>query len=168
MTLRCQESVPLLGPYLDGELEAEDRAWVDEHLGGCAACRTRKALLAAQRDAIRNHVVARAAGADLSRLTTAVMQRVSRQRPSPPVSVWGRELWRAHRVRISTAAALAVAASVAAIVAIRPLGRGAPAASQPVAQIVSIDEVDFVDRPGMVLQSGQTAIIWLSKDQAQP
>ena len=31
--------------------------------------------------------------------------------------------------------------------------------------MVSVDDVDFVDRPGMVLQSGQTAIIWLSPER---
>jgi anti-sigma factor RsiW len=167
MTLRCEDSVPLLGPYLDGELDPADRAWLADHLATCGACRERKALIAAQRDAIREHVVARAAGADLSRLSRNVLERVARQRPSAPVSVWGTEMWRAHRVRISAAAALALAASVAAIVALRLPGRR-EAALDPFAQLVSIDAVDFVDRPGMVLQSGQTAIIWLSKDQAHP
>jgi len=52
MKRRCEESVPLLGPWIDGELAAEDVAWLAEHAGCCEACSARKALLEAQRDAV--------------------------------------------------------------------------------------------------------------------
>jgi len=50
---RCPEIVPLLGPLLDGALPEDDRAWVEDHLCGCPSCRDRKALIAAQAEAIR-------------------------------------------------------------------------------------------------------------------
>jgi hypothetical protein len=111
-------------------------------------------------------VIGKAAHADLSKVTAAVLARVARQRRSPPVSVWSSELWRAHRLRISTAAAVALAASIAAIALVRPFGRGAPTKVPSGGQLVSIDDVDFAGRHGMVLQSGETAIIWLSQERS--
>ena len=67
MKRRCEESVPLLGPWIDGELADEDSAWLAEHVGCCETCSARKALLEAQRDAVREAVVARAACADPAR-----------------------------------------------------------------------------------------------------
>jgi anti-sigma factor RsiW len=164
VTLRCEECAVLLSARIDGELDETDAFWVDEHLASCTACRTRKTLLEAQRDAIREHVETRAARADLARLTSAVMERVARQRPSAPLSVRSRELWWAHRRRVPAAAGLALAASIAAVVVLRPAPRPAPAEAPP-AQVASVDEVDFAGRPFIVLQSGQTAIIWLSQER---
>jgi anti-sigma factor RsiW len=47
MTDHCLDAIPLLGPRLDGELPAEDAAWLDEHVQGCVLCQERKALLVA-------------------------------------------------------------------------------------------------------------------------
>jgi anti-sigma factor RsiW len=165
VTLRCEECAVLLSAAMDGELDATDRLWVEEHLVSCRGCRERKALLEAQRDAIRAHVVGRAARADLSPVTSAVLERVARQPQSPPLSVRGRELWWAHRRRVPAAAAFALAACLAAVVVLRPARRGTPGDATPGAQIASVDEVDFAGRPGMVLQSGQTAIIWLPQER---
>ena len=76
------------------------------------------------------------------------------------------ELWRAHKTRFSVVAALAAAASVALAVGLRspariPVPPGGPGL------MVSVDDVDFMDRPGMVLQSGQMAVIWLSPERGQ-
>lgn len=35
---KCQECVDLLTDYLDGNLEAEVKGRLDEHLAGCAPC----------------------------------------------------------------------------------------------------------------------------------
>ncbi len=43
----------LIGAYLDGELEAAERARADEHLTGCGACRAEMADVALARSAVR-------------------------------------------------------------------------------------------------------------------
>ncbi|MFN8178292.1 MAG: zf-HC2 domain-containing protein [bacterium] len=48
MSEHCREIEPLLSPYVDGELSADDRRRVEAHLAGCEACR---ATLAAWREA---------------------------------------------------------------------------------------------------------------------
>jgi anti-sigma factor RsiW len=166
MKQRCQESVPLLGPWLDGELREEDRLWLEEHVGCCPTCTARKALLEAQRDALREAVVRRAADADLSALADAVLSRVLRD-PEPArllrIRVWGTEMWRAHRTRISAGAALAVAACLAVVAIVAPRRSGDPAATLLAARMpgASVDEVDFENHEGAVLQAGQTTVIWV-------
>jgi len=170
MNRRCEESLPLLGPWIDGELPAEDRSWLSEHVAGCAACGTRKALLAAQRDAIRDSVVQRASRADLSGVADAVLARVAEERPPAQVirlRVWGEEMWRAHRASISAAAGLAVAASVALFAVLSPsrTEQKAPiliADARTPATIV--EAIDFENHEGAVLQSGQTTVIWVDDD----
>ncbi|HKB77120.1 MAG TPA: zf-HC2 domain-containing protein [Myxococcales bacterium] len=168
MKRRCEESVPLLGPWIDGELAAEDVAWLAEHAGCCEACSARKALLEAQRDAVREAVVARAASADLSGLADAVMARVREDRAPAPVvrlRVWGTETWRAHRTRISAAAGLAMAASLAAVALFSPPRTDPPATGPLLADArppnATVEVIDFESPQGAVFQAGQTTVIWV-------
>ena len=169
MRRRCEESVPLLGPWIDGELADEDRAWLEEHVRECAACATRRLLLEATRDAVRETVTARAASADLSRVADAVLARVKEDRPPANVvrlQVWGTEMWRAHRGAISAAAGLAAAACVAALALLVPL-RGEPSRPTLLADarpLTTLEQIDFENHEGAVLQSGDTTVIWIDDD----
>jgi len=170
MKRRCEESVPLLGPWMDGELQEEDRVWLAEHISCCESCAARLALLAAQRDAIRETVVRKAASADLSRVADAVLARVLKERDPAPVlrlRVWGAEMWRERRGIVSAAAGLAVAASVAAVAMLSLLPRDSrPGPLLAAARLVpaNVEEVDFENHEGAVLQSGQTTVIWIDDD----
>jgi len=170
MKRRCEESVPLLGPFLDGELLEEDRAWVAEHAAGCDACAARLTLLAAQRDALREAVVRRAAPADLSRIADAVLARVERERAPAPVlrlRVWGTEMWRERRGRISAAAGLAVAASLAVVALLSPFQSASvkgPLLADARNSGTTVEEIDFENHEGAVMQSGQTTVIWVDDD----
>jgi len=171
MKRRCEESVPLLGPWIDGELAAEDSAWLAEHVDCCKACSARKALLEAQRDAVREAVVGKAASADLSGLADAVLARLQNDQSPAPVlrlRVWGTETWRAHRTRISAAAGLAVAASLALVAIFSPLRRDTPGRGPLLADArgpnTTVEEVDFESHEGAVLQAGQTTVIWVDDD----
>jgi anti-sigma factor RsiW len=169
MKRRCEESVPLLGPWIDGELADEDRAWLEEHVRDCTACATRKLLLEATRDAVRETVTRRAASADLSRVADAVLARVKDDRPPANVvrfEVWGTEMWRAHRAAISTVAGLAAAACVAVIALLVPL-RSEPRRPTLLADarpLTTLEQIDFENHEGAVLQSGDTTVIWIDDD----
>ena len=81
MTTRCVDVVPLLGPLLDGALPSDDREWVEDHLLGCGKCGDRKSLIAAQGQAIREVIGARAAAASFQGFTDRVLARVSSEPP---------------------------------------------------------------------------------------
>jgi anti-sigma factor RsiW len=166
MMARCEESVPLLGPWIDGELEESDRAWLVDHVRGCDSCAQRKLLLEAQRSALREQISQRAEKIDLSRLSAVVLARIERerQRPNPwtALAVWLEEIWGARRLPISLATGAALAGVVAATFL---LHRPPPPREQALVQLVSVDTVDFITQPGVVLQSGQTSIIWLTSDR---
>jgi anti-sigma factor RsiW len=164
---RCEEVVPLLGPLRDGALAEDDRAWVEEHLLGCASCRDRLALIAAQAQALREVITRRAGELDLGGLAERVMARVRAERPrlAERAPVWGREMWWAHRGALTAGGGLALAACVAAAVLFLP-------ARSDRAELLAdnspqVEEVDFGTRDGAVLQlPRQTTVIWMSDDRA--
>ena len=174
----CKEIVPLLSAHADAELSPGEREPVAQHLPGCAACRERLAFFAAQGAALRERVVARAAGADFSRLTDRVMARVGssssgdqRPRAAERLSLWSREMWGAHRAMMAAAGSFALAACLALAVLLQP-ARPDDFAQQ--AELLSdaaqsqVDEVDFGTHDGAVMRlSDKTEVIWLGEDHAQ-
>jgi anti-sigma factor RsiW len=170
MKRRCEETVPILGPWLDGELADEDRVWVEEHVSECDACGRRKALLAAARDAIRESVARRAASADLSRVAETVLARIKNDRGADNVvrlRVWATEMWRAHRSGVIAAASLAAAACVAIAVLLSPVRSDTRhdvtllADARP---FTTLEQIDFENHEGAVMQSGDTTVIWIDDD----
>jgi len=165
---RCEEIVPLLGPRLDGALPDDDRDWVDDHVRGCAGCRDREALLAAQARAIRESVVARGAQVDLAGFSDRVLARVQqdqRGHAGERTRIWGQEMWWAHKRLFATGSGLALAACMAlAVLLVRP----APADDLLLADnSPQVEEIDFGTHDGAVLQlPGQTTVIWMSEDRS--
>jgi anti-sigma factor RsiW len=164
---RCEEVVPLLGPLYDAALADDDRAWVDDHLRGCSSCRDRLALLAAQAQALREALAARAARLDLSGFSDRVLRRVrsARAPAAGRAPVWAREMWWAHRGAFTAASGLAVAACLLLAVFFAPSRTddiGLLAENSP-----QVEEVDFGTGDGALLQlPRQTTVIWMSDDRA--
>jgi anti-sigma factor RsiW len=165
---RCEDVIPLIGPLLDGALGAGDRAWVDEHVRGCAACSGRRALLLAQAQALRDALRARSAALSLTGFSDRVLARVREQqkpRVAEQAQVWGREMWWAHRGVLTAGSGLALAACMALFTLLLP-----PASADDGPGIADnspqVEEVDFGTRDGAVLQLGrETTVIWMSDDR---
>ncbi|HET9752215.1 MAG TPA: zf-HC2 domain-containing protein [Myxococcales bacterium] len=165
---RCEDVAPLIGPLLDGALGAGDRARVEEHVRGCAACGGQRALLLAQAQALRDAVRARAAALPLTGFSDRVLARVREQqkfRIGEQAPVWGREMWWAHRGILTAGSGLALAACMALFVFLQPAvsaGDGAALADNS----PQVEEVDFGTHDGAVLQLGRgTTVIWMSDDR---
>lgn len=165
---RCEEVVPLLGPRGDAALPDDDRAWVDDHLDGCAACRDRQALLAAQAEALREVLRARGQAADFSGFADRVMARVANDRAPAPVAAYGSELWGAHKGAFAAAGGLALAACMAlSVLFVSPRTRPDDGALLADARASQVEEVDFGTHDGAVLQLPHgTTVIWMSEDRA--
>ncbi len=163
---RCTEVVPLLGPLADAALPDDERAWVTDHLRGCAACRDRMALTAAQGDALREALSARAARANFDRLADRVLARAAAQPQHAPLPVWFSELWSAHRSAFAAAGGLAAAAAVAIAIFSTPASFRDEGALLADASGPEVQEVDFGTHDGAVLQLNQeTTVIWMSEDR---
>ena len=160
--LGCRDVIPLLGAWLDRELGSDDAARVEGHVMECPACSDRMALFAAQGEALRVAMSARAAAsADLPALTRSVLAQVEEQKQRKvvrrPVAVLARPV----------AVAMALAAAVAGVaIGLRTFSQPPAEAPLPV-RVASIDEVDFRGAQGFVLQSGPTSIIWLREGTAR-
>jgi anti-sigma factor RsiW len=166
MTRRCEESVPLIGPYLDGEMREEDLAWLEEHLSSCPACSARRDLLLMQGEALRESAATRLRAVDFTGVADAVLLRIDREAPRrsiPPLSVWGSELWAAHRAILSASAGVALAGGLALALFLSP-ARPPPVVLASAQIGASIDEIDFENHEGVVLQNGTTTTIWVDDD----
>src|SRR4051812_4194678 len=154
--LGCRAVIPLLGAWLGRELGSDDAARVEGHVMECPACSDRMALFAAQGDALRVSMTARAAAsADLPALSRSILAQVQEQKQRRvvrrPVAVLLRPV----------AVSMALAAAVAGMaIGLRTFSHPPVEAPLPL-RVASIDEVDFRGAQGFVLQSGPTSIIWL-------
>jgi anti-sigma factor RsiW len=154
--LGCRDVTPLLGAWLDRELGSDDAARVEGHVMECPACSDRMALFAAQGEALRVSMTARAAAsADLSALNRSILAQAQEQKQRRVVRRPIAALLRPIAVSMALAAAIAGMA-----VGLRTFSSPPMEAPLPV-RVASIDEVDFRGAQGFVLQSGPTSIIWL-------
>jgi anti-sigma factor RsiW len=165
----CADVVPLLGALLDGELAADDRIWVEDHLRRCPSCRDRLALISAQGDAVREAVRARAGELRLDGFSDRVLARVRDQHASAAerAPVWGREMWWWHGRALTAAGGLALAACAALAIVLSP---ATPTDDGVLlADNSQVESVDFGTREGAVLQLPQaTTVIWMSDDREVP
>lgn len=184
MTRRCETIVPLLSGLIDSALPPEGRVRVDEHVQACASCRARVRLLHAQAEALRGHVVARAAEARLSGLADGVMARIAREgrRKSPwdSLQVFRADVLSAHRAGLGAAA---LAACLALVLFWRPLSGGRRSAPEqlaladlPASGGASIEDLEYDEGSnGAVLQlrgrnapeGPSTTVIWLSDESSR-
>ena len=118
MTLHeCRDRARMLGPYLDGELEAATLMELDEHVGACETCREEAQLLVAMRGSLKRVVKTSSPGGLRERIGNAMSAEVVRAdaRNYAEADVLGGRApfagvasWRTM-VPLATAAALAIA-----------------------------------------------------------
>jgi len=107
-------------PYVDGELDAADRAAVDAHLSACAPCRSRlaaeqgvRALIHARHAALCSDAASAALRARCAAACAALGAAPRAAVPIPrPASVF--QVWRARLAPLALAASVAVVVSIGA------------------------------------------------------
>lgn len=116
----CVRFAPMLGAR-EGELGAAERAALEGHLAGCAACQARLADLSALEGLVGEALSREAARRDFAGFADQVMARVERRRAGPL-----RAFFRRHRaLAVGTALAPTLAAA-ALIVYLELRGGGVP------------------------------------------
>src|SRR5258706_11816222 len=88
---KCESIDPLVTPYVDGELRAEERTLVDDHLHRCPPCHSRVAVEYAVRDmmrAVRPGLIAERASPNLHAHCNALARRnADASDPRPQVAM---------------------------------------------------------------------------------
>lgn len=77
----CERFIPLLSPYIDGELSPTERVTVERHLGACKACTGRTADLRAESGLLRVGLDMAVDEVDFKDFAQKVMARVTPERP---------------------------------------------------------------------------------------
>jgi anti-sigma factor RsiW len=110
----CKSFIPLLSPYVDGELSPAERVNVERHLSACRDCTSRAADLRAESALLRVGLEMAVDEVDFKDFTQRVMARVTPERPPlvERVRISLSELFLYHRTAmvssLATAAVLAV------------------------------------------------------------
>jgi anti-sigma factor RsiW len=162
MNPACKTYLPMLSPFIDGELVPAERATVERHLGACPDCTGRVADLRAESGLIRLGMEMLAEEADFTGFAQKVMARVTPER-SP---LWERlklavsETFLHQRGALLTAAATVTVVVLGALLLLRD-GTPTGYASERVAvQEVTVEEGARVAPVVMSTENGNT-IIWL-------
>jgi anti-sigma factor RsiW len=77
----CERFVPLLSPYIDGEVSPAERVNVERHLSACRDCASRAADLRAESALLRVGLEMAVDEVDFKDFTQRVMARVTPERP---------------------------------------------------------------------------------------
>jgi anti-sigma factor RsiW len=159
----CKTFIPMLSPFIDGELVPQERVAVERHLGACRDCTGRAADLRAEAGLVRVGLEMAADEVDFKDFTQKVMARVTPEKP-PLLERWTlsiRETFQyQRRMMFASMATAAVVALIAIPLAMRqgdPLGYAAP---QMAVQSVTTDEGATVAPVVMTTEDGD-AIIWV-------
>ncbi|HEU5396768.1 MAG TPA: anti-sigma factor [Verrucomicrobiae bacterium] len=108
--MNCAESVPLLGAWVDGELDPVRSRAMEEHVNDCAACRARVQSLQSLRSSLRNQELTYRAPASLRQFARELASES--RAPAPRRATSWLPFWRAL--------ALGATAAVVLLLVLRP------------------------------------------------
>lgn len=167
MTPACQTFVPMLSPFIDGELSPSDRVTVERHLGACKDCTMRVADLRAESGLLRVGMELAADQVDFKDFSQKVMARITPSRPPffERLKVSLSEAFLYQRGTLVTAMASAAVVLLVALPFILREGTPTGYASERMAvQSVTTDDAAHVAPVVLETKSGN-AIIWLVDQQ---
>jgi anti-sigma factor RsiW len=128
----CERFIPLLSPYIDGELSPAERVNVERHLSACRDCASRAADLRAESALLRVGLEMAVDEVDFKDFTQRVMARVTPERPPlmERLRISLSELFLYHRTAMVSSLATAAVLALVAIPMLMnrndaPLGYGA-------------------------------------------
>ncbi|WNG21197.1 anti-sigma factor family protein [Cystobacter fuscus] len=128
----CERFIPLLSPYIDGEVSPAERINVERHLGACRDCASRAADLRAESALLRVGLEMAVDEVDFKDFTQKVMARVTPERPPllERVRISLSEMFLYHRTAMLSSLATAAVVVLVAVPMVMnrpsaPLGYGA-------------------------------------------
>lgn len=164
----CQTFIPMLSPYIDGELTPADRVNVERHLAVCHDCTARTADLRAESGLVRVGLDMAADEVDFKGFSQQVMARLTPYKPPllERIRVSLSEMFLYQRTTMvtsmATAAVVALVASVAVLWERTPTGYARP---QMAVESVTTEAGAKVAPVVMTTDQGD-AIIWLVDSDA--
>ncbi|WNG40615.1 hypothetical protein F0U61_48215 [Archangium violaceum] len=167
----CERFVPLLSPYIDGEVSPAERVNVERHLAACRDCASRAADLRAESALLRVGLEMAVDEVDFKDFTQRVMARVTPERPPllERLRISFSEMFLYHRTAmvssLATAAVLAlVLVPLLASQNDAPMGYGADRM-----RVRAVRASEGAKVAPVVLESDDgNTIIWMMDQDAQP
>ena len=169
VNLACQSFLPLLSPFVDGELPSSARNDVERHLSACAPCTGRVADFRAESGLIRVGLEMIADELDLKDFSQRVMARLAPVRVPlmERMRVSAAEIFAYRKGALVGGFAMASLALLAGLgFSMRPKGPEGYAAPRMAVEAVSTDEQAHV--APVVMKTAQGTIIWLVNHEDKP
>ncbi len=158
----CQTFIPMLSPFIDGELTPEDRVNVERHLSACKECAAYAADLRAESGLLRVGMEMLADEVDFRDFAQKVMARVTPERPPflERLALSLSEMFLYQRGAMVTALASAAAMLLVGLPLLLRDGRPVGYAGERLeVQAVKVEQSAHVAPVVMETESGDT-IIW--------
>ncbi|HET6923635.1 MAG TPA: zf-HC2 domain-containing protein [Anaeromyxobacteraceae bacterium] len=144
----CIRHAPMLGAR-EGEIDAAERAALEAHLAGCAACRARLADERALEGMVGDALAREAARRDFADFADQVMARVERRRAGSL-----RAFFRRHRA-LAVGSALAPTLAAAALVVYLELRTGRAPGIEVISEQYAPMVIETDDGPLILLGDGE-------------
>lgn len=170
----CQSFLPLLSPFIDGELAPAERVTVERHLTVCSKCTMRVADLRAESGLLRVGMEMLADEVDFKDFSQKVLARVTPEKPPLferlKLAISEAFLYQkgTYGTALATAAVLALLALPVLLRDRTPLGY---ASQRLEVQVVSVDEKAVDLTPAVMETEGGDAIVWMvehTPDKGEP
>jgi hypothetical protein len=166
----CERFIPLLSPYIDGEVSPTERVNIERHLSACKACTGRAADLRAESGLLRVGLEMAVDEVDFKDFAQKVMARVTPEKP-PLLERWRlslSEMFLYHRTAMVSSLATAAVLLLVAI----PLLRGSEAPVGYAADRMRVKSVRSLDparlAPVVMETDDGSTIIWMVEQDPPP
>lgn len=166
----CLSFIPMLSPFVDGELPPNDRVTVERHLAVCRDCTGRVADLRAESGLIRHGLDLAADEVDFKDFATKVMARLTPYKPPlwERVQITFSEMFLYQR-KVMFASLAGAAAVLAIAIPTLIIGKGVPDGyARPMMAVESVTtEAGAKVTPVVMTNDKGDAIIWMVSTEQQ-
>lgn len=167
----CERFVPLLSPYIDGELSPAERVNVERHLSACRDCTGRAADLRAESALLRVGLEMAVDEVDFKDFSQRVMARVTPERPPllERLRISFSELFLYHRTALVSSLATAAVLALVAVPLLMKQNEAPPGYGADRMRVRAVRASAGAKVAPVVLESDDgNTIIWVVDQETAP
>jgi anti-sigma factor RsiW len=158
----CERYIPLLSPYIDGEVSPADRVNIERHLAACRECASRAADFRAESALLRVGLEMAVDEVDFKDFTQKVMARVTPDRPPllERIRISLSELFLYHRTAMVSSLATAAVVVLVAVPMAMSRPEPAPGYGAERMRVLKVSTVSNKVAPVLLESDNGDTIVW--------
>ena len=158
----CERYIPLLSPYIDGEVSPADRVNIERHLAACRECASRAADFRAESALLRVGLDMAVDDVDFKDFTQKVMARVTPDRPPllERLRISLSEMFLYHRTAMVSSLATAAVVVLVAVPMVMNRPEPAPGYGAERMRVLKVRAVSNKVAPVILESDNGDTIVW--------